>query len=208
MSHWYHCNISNSLRFPLTVVFPRAAASVTVFISVSLSLVKTSPCPTLFRSVLWEYNFLKSLLCQLINITKTLQFSTKSNKKVDLEKIVIVLKIMYFSTYVHTEFSQTIYSLLHIFDANILDGSSIHFYGHWQTPSDGFKSQNIILAWPSRVLSKPARRVSHSRPHCSLLPPISRSLVGQQSANGRLTAGHVTRAPPPSGQGFPRSVVG
>lgn len=114
MSHWYHCNISNSLRFPLTVVFPRAAASVTVFISVSLSLVKTSPCPTLFRSVLWEYNFLKSLLCQLINITKTLEFSTKSNKKVDLEKIVIVLKIMYFSTYVHTEFSQTIYSLLNV----------------------------------------------------------------------------------------------
>ena len=92
MSHWYHCNISNSLRFPLTVVFPRAAASVTVFISVSLSLVKTSPCPTLFRSVLWEYNFLKSLLCQLINITNTLQFSTKSNKKMDLEKIVIGLK--------------------------------------------------------------------------------------------------------------------
>ena len=23
--------------------------------------------------------------------------------------------------------------------------SSIHFYGHWQTTSDGFKSQNIIL---------------------------------------------------------------
>ena len=46
------------------------------------------------------------------------------------------------------------------------------------------------------------------RPHSSLLPPISRSLVGQQPANGRLTAGHVTRAPPPSGQGFPRSVVG
>ena len=206
MSHWYHCNISNSLRFPLTVVFPRAAASVTVFISVSLSLVKTSPCPTLFRSVLWEYNFLKSLLCQLINITRTLQFSTKSNKKMDLEKIVIGLENhVFFKVFTYRIFTNKL--LFTICDANILHGSSIHFYGHWQTPSDGFKSQNIILAWPSRALSKPARRVSHSRPHSSLLPPISRSLVGQQSANGRLTAGHVTRAPPPSGQGFPRSVV-
>ena len=88
--------------------------------------------------------------------------------------------------------------------ANTFDVSSIHFYGHWQTPSDGLKSQNIIVAWPSRALSRPSPRASHlpSSPHLSL-PPICRSLIGQLAANRKLAACHVTRAPPTSGQGFP-----
>ena len=68
-------------------------ASVTVFISVSLSLVKTSPCPTLFRSVLWEYNFLKSLLCQLINITTALIFSGNQINGLEKKLNVDILKI-------------------------------------------------------------------------------------------------------------------
>ena len=72
--------------------------------------------------------------------------------------------------------------------------SSIHFYGHWQTTSDGFKSQNIILGLEALYPGQLAL--------VSLISSPGLWLVRGQPMRGshRVTW---LRAPPLSGQGFP-----